>query len=433
MGPVAEKTSEWNYVLSDGVNIPRQLTDDNGLTTLSVRYNPWGKIIETSGTGNLDESFIGMLTDFATGLIYVGNGQYYDPETGRFLTRGVNPNSTNPYVPWNPVGMLVGPLAVISANEARKKLRKVAKGAAATGTLGLFLAACDAAIVGLIVFAIVAVALVACAPSNSPQDPNNPQNQSTGGPGTVTPAPTQTPSPAVEPPVTEDPCANGQCTPTPSPTPTVVGTVGVFGGSQGSGLLEFNGPAIPGEQMTAWTTAPTGYTLWYSQYPGHHDYRLADNPGAQNFWLDPKTNSQAANGYAGKPGQARWAFEYANPMSSLPSLLVGYSAGADAAVLHAELRHNSGLPIKALALLDPAFDSYDLNGQYLDSAGYKQKLAGMGVRVLIVDTQSLWAGWSSSSITYCPIAGNHGTVDDDPVLREDVYEWASAGQIECNR
>jgi hypothetical protein len=111
-----------------------------------------------------------------------------------------------------------------------------------------------------------------------------------------------------------------------------------------------------------------------------------------------------------------------------------YSAGADAAVLHAELRQNSGLPIEALVLLDPAFDSYDLNGTYLDSAGYKQKLAGLGVRVLIVDTQSLWAGWSSSNIKYCPIQGKkHDNVDDDPILVDEVYTWVSTGQIECNR
>ena len=191
---------------------------------------------------------------------------------------------------------------------------------------------------------------------------------------------------------------------------------------------------IPGGQMTAWRKAPAGYTLWFSQYPGYHDYTLSDHPERQDFWNDPQTNSQAANGYAGKPGQAHWAFEYANPSLSLPSILVGYSAGADAAVLHAELRQNSGLPIEALVLLDPAFDSYDLNGTYLDSAGYKQKLAGLGVRVLIVDTQSLWAGWSSSNIKYCPIQGKkHDNVDDDPILVDEVYTWVSTGQIECNR
>ncbi|MBX3035689.1 MAG: hypothetical protein KF758_02140 [Anaerolineales bacterium] len=40
LGPIAEQTSEWNYVLNDGVNIPRQLTDMNSEVTMFVRYNP---------------------------------------------------------------------------------------------------------------------------------------------------------------------------------------------------------------------------------------------------------------------------------------------------------------------------------------------------------------------------------------------------------
>lgn len=56
-----------------------------------------------------------------TGLIYVGNGQYYDPATGRFLTRGVNPNSANPYIPWNPIGAVFGPFALVSIYYSRKK------------------------------------------------------------------------------------------------------------------------------------------------------------------------------------------------------------------------------------------------------------------------------------------------------------------------
>ncbi len=39
--------------------------------------------------------------DSATGLLYVGNGQYYDPATGRFLNRNARPNQAHPYVPWN--------------------------------------------------------------------------------------------------------------------------------------------------------------------------------------------------------------------------------------------------------------------------------------------------------------------------------------------
>ncbi len=63
--------------------------------------------------------------DTSTGLIYVGNGQYYDPTTGRFLSRGVNATSTNPYVPWggNPTGALFTPLALLSLVYTRKKKR----------------------------------------------------------------------------------------------------------------------------------------------------------------------------------------------------------------------------------------------------------------------------------------------------------------------
>ena len=32
LSPVAEKTSEWNYVLNDGFNLPRQLTDTGGVS-----------------------------------------------------------------------------------------------------------------------------------------------------------------------------------------------------------------------------------------------------------------------------------------------------------------------------------------------------------------------------------------------------------------
>jgi RHS repeat-associated protein len=86
-----------------------------------MRYNPWGKPIETDGLGNFDASYIGTLIDATTGLIYIGNGQYYDPETGRFLTRGVNPNSPNPYVPWNPVGAILAPLGLVSFYYSQKK------------------------------------------------------------------------------------------------------------------------------------------------------------------------------------------------------------------------------------------------------------------------------------------------------------------------
>jgi len=64
--------------------------------------------------------------DEATGLIYVGNGQYYDPATGRFLTRDANPNSPNPYVPFDPTGLLFAPLGLMVVFYGGRKSKKSA-------------------------------------------------------------------------------------------------------------------------------------------------------------------------------------------------------------------------------------------------------------------------------------------------------------------
>lgn len=66
------------------------------------------------------------MLDATTGLIYVGNGQYFDPETGRFLTRGNQRNeATNPYVPWkgDPTQALVSPLLLLALLYTRRKNR----------------------------------------------------------------------------------------------------------------------------------------------------------------------------------------------------------------------------------------------------------------------------------------------------------------------
>jgi hypothetical protein len=79
-------------------------------------------------------------------LLYVGNGQYYDPSTGRFLTRDVYPNSSNPYVPWNPIGAIVGPLGVIALVFGRRKKGSKAGTflvlALVAGSVGMTLAGC---------------------------------------------------------------------------------------------------------------------------------------------------------------------------------------------------------------------------------------------------------------------------------------------------
>jgi len=112
----------WAYSLPDGTNTPRQLADAGGEITLASAYTSWGDILSVNGKGNFTFSYFGGIMDTATGLLYVGNGQYYDPSTGRFLNRNT-PDQTNPYVPWNsnPSGALFAPLALLAMIYSRKK------------------------------------------------------------------------------------------------------------------------------------------------------------------------------------------------------------------------------------------------------------------------------------------------------------------------
>jgi RHS repeat-associated protein len=121
LGVIGEESNAWSYGLTDGTNTQRQLTDALGDVTYSARYTPWGDTLESSGTGNLAFGYFGGLMDAATGLLYVGDGQYYDPSTGRFLTRNARPNSANPYLPFDPTGALFLPLALVSLVYGRKR------------------------------------------------------------------------------------------------------------------------------------------------------------------------------------------------------------------------------------------------------------------------------------------------------------------------
>ena len=176
LGAIGEKTTAWNYSLPDGSNTPRQLSDISGDITRSSRYTPWGDTLDTYGTGNFTFGYFGGVMDAATGLLYVGNGQYYDPATGRFLTRDARPDNTNPYVPWNPIGAIVGPLGVVALLFGRKR-----KG----GRVSTFL-------VLLIVLGSVGITLAACGPTPSPTPP--PPIPPTIPPSDPTPSPEPSPT-----------------------------------------------------------------------------------------------------------------------------------------------------------------------------------------------------------------------------------------------
>jgi len=207
LGPVAEFTTEWSYSLPDGTNTPRQLTNGNGEITLAGRYTPWGDSLEYVGAGNFTFGYFGGLMDSATSLLYVGNGQYYDPSTGRFLTRDAQSGKINPYVPWgDPTGALFAPLALVGLFYGRK--RKKSK--------------FDYFVIVMFVAVGVGMGLSACgpapAPSGSPQPPSIPP----ASPSTPDiPSPTQTPAPVMLPSATS-PSILDQIFATPCPTPLFI-------------------------------------------------------------------------------------------------------------------------------------------------------------------------------------------------------------------
>jgi RHS repeat-associated protein len=122
-GLIAEYTDAWSFPIVDGTNTPRQLVNGNGEVTLAVSYTPWGDTLAIVGTGGFSYGYFGGVMDAATGLIYVGNGQYYDPSTGRFLTPNVRPDQSNPYVPWraDASSLAIAPLVLLSLIYSRKR------------------------------------------------------------------------------------------------------------------------------------------------------------------------------------------------------------------------------------------------------------------------------------------------------------------------
>jgi RHS repeat-associated protein len=216
LGAIGEQTDAWAYTLPDGTNTPRQMVDESGKITMTASYTPWGDTLEVHGTGNFTFGHFGGMMDTVTGLLYVGNGQYYDPATGRFLNRDTRSGQANPYVPWkaDPAGAMIAPLALLALLYGGKKKR------------GKW----DNLIIVLVLCAAVGMSLSACnpispqPPSQSPTAPPVPSTDPTS-PGADT-QPSSTPRPAASPTVTLSISATITCTAMlpPNPTPTPAGT-----------------------------------------------------------------------------------------------------------------------------------------------------------------------------------------------------------------
>jgi RHS repeat-associated protein len=210
-GPLAELTTTWAFYLNDGANTPRQMADAEGIVTLARSYTPWGEVLEQNGAGNFAWGYFGGLMDAATGLVYVGSGQYYDPATGRFLTRA-NTTGPNPYVPWrgDPLGAALGPVGLVMLLRRRKGKNGKA----------------DQVILVLVVLVGVSLGLTACVGGGTVVNPNTP-TASPGAPPSSTPttttitvAPPKATQPAATatPMPTQLPSSTPICTLTPSPT-----------------------------------------------------------------------------------------------------------------------------------------------------------------------------------------------------------------------
>jgi RHS repeat-associated protein len=91
-----------SYDLSDGQNNVRLLTDANGAITDQYRYDAYGNLLSSQGTTVNPYRYTGQQLDSLTGL-YDLRARYYDPTSGRFLSRDTagidvsNPVEVNRY------------------------------------------------------------------------------------------------------------------------------------------------------------------------------------------------------------------------------------------------------------------------------------------------------------------------------------------------
>ena len=93
----------WTYSLPDPLGSVRQLIDAPGQVVLAQSYAPFGGIREQAGAGPSGFGYAGEQQDALSQLIYL-RARYYDPTTGRFLSKdpfpglASLPQTQQPYV-----------------------------------------------------------------------------------------------------------------------------------------------------------------------------------------------------------------------------------------------------------------------------------------------------------------------------------------------
>jgi len=93
---------QYSALSNDAGNVT-SLTDSTQSTVATYEYEAFGNIVSETGTANNNYKFSTKNLDDESGLYYFG-ARYYDPETGRFITKDpdggdvTDPQSLNPYV-----------------------------------------------------------------------------------------------------------------------------------------------------------------------------------------------------------------------------------------------------------------------------------------------------------------------------------------------
>ncbi len=95
----------WGYVLPDHLGSVRQVVAAAGQVTLAQSYDPFGVLMSQSTNFPVSQPFgyTGEQVDGSTDLLFL-RARYYDPATGRFLSKDPNPGNVyqpqtlNPYV-----------------------------------------------------------------------------------------------------------------------------------------------------------------------------------------------------------------------------------------------------------------------------------------------------------------------------------------------
>ncbi len=84
------------YFLGNGLGSTEKLTDGSGSVVATYKYDIFGAVRASTGSGSAEYRFTGQQDDATLGYTYL-RARYYDPQTGRFLSKDPFPGLlTNP-------------------------------------------------------------------------------------------------------------------------------------------------------------------------------------------------------------------------------------------------------------------------------------------------------------------------------------------------